>query len=453
MFRNWWVKKLSPVLRDLYLKERPDNTCRILVETLGNKSDKVVNLLETSQGILKRELYRFPFLAAEIPYVGLEKLAASPLVVRLWHDTTVFSMLDKVVASLGGSDVQDIGYTGKGVVIALLDTGIYLHEDLITPNNRILAWNDLVKNQNAPYDDNGHGTYVAGSIAGNGKASGGRLKGMAPEAWLVGLKVLGRDGTGLLSDLTAGIEWCIENQAILNIKIMNLSLGTVAQDSYYFDPLSRAVSMAWRKGITVFTAVENQSQRIEQLNSPGINPWIIKVAPLNEEETFLAHDRRLDGFSRNKSGQRILIPDLVAPGENITSINTNEDYSVLSGASIATPLVAGGAALILQKYPSYQPNRLKYLLLKKVRDLGLGRSLQGAGMLAMNKMFPNARKKKNKGFSIIPNMGQLFKLLSSLLLTKDNFENISAGDNINNILFQIIRYLSNSSSSLTTVSN
>lgn len=413
--RNGWAGKLTPVLRDYYLKTPPDATCNLLIETGGGHATKIAELVRNNQGKLGRKFEFLPFLAAEVPYSAVKELAKSPLVAKLWHDATVYAMLDKAAPGLGVTVAQETGYSGKGVVIAILDTGIYPHEDLIKPDNRILAWNDLLKHEKKPYDDNGHGTQIAGIIAGNGYSSGGRLKGMAPGSWLVGIKVLDQYGRGRVSDVIAGLEWCLKSLPSLNIKIINLSLGTAAQDVYRRDPLCRAAALAWRKGITIFSAIGKGNEKVLNLNSPGIYPGIVKVAGLNRQEAIIADDAGLTSPVVAGNPGLFLKPDLVAPDNQITSINIEGDYSIISGASAAAPLAAGCAALILERMPNLNPSQLKQQLIQSAKDLGLGRSLQGAGALSLERVF--RPKRLSQGLNMLPSgpeiIGNLLKLMRS----------------------------------------
>ena len=152
--------------------------------------DKVTGMVDSCGGRIHRELKSIPALAVEVKGSNLEELARDRSIKRIWHDAPVRLALDVAVPTSGGSQAQAQGFTGKGIVVAVIDTGIYPHPDLTTPTNRILAWKDFVNGSNSPYDHNGHGTHVAGIIAGNGQVSKGKYRGMAPDAKLVGIKVM-----------------------------------------------------------------------------------------------------------------------------------------------------------------------------------------------------------------------------------------------------------------------
>lgn len=383
-----WRAKLSRPLQKPDFSKRLDDRHRFIVEFSGSKTEKVAVVIEANQGKIHGELKLMPSLAVELPYCSLEELARLRWVKKVWYDAPVTVGLDTAVPGVGGTKAREVGFTGKDVVIAVLDTGIYPHPDLILPENRILAWHDLVNQKEKPYDDNGHGTHVSGIIAGNGRSSGGRYKGIAPEAMLVGVKVLDGKGSGNISNLLAGIEWCLDNMASLRIKVINLSLGTPAQESYRLDPICRATTAAWQKGIIVCAAAGNEGPDQNTINSPGINPKIITVGNVDDRETIAPDDDRLNRSSgRGPTIDNLMKPDLLAPGTNITSLKVSGGYRSLSGTSMSTPLVSGASALILQKWPGLGPDKIKQLLIRNARSLGLEANQQGAGVLDLNKIF------------------------------------------------------------------
>src|SRR5690606_17662424 len=177
------------------------------------------------------------------------------------------------------------------------------------------------------YDDDGHGTHVAGIIAGNGFASGGKDVGVAPGARLVGVKVLDQDGGSPISRVIAGIQWVVENRKNLKIQIINLSLGAPAEKGYRKDPLSQAVEEAWRRGLVVCVAAGNRGPEEGTITTPGINPSVITVGSIDDQRTI----PRLDDVMTDHSGRgptvdELVKPDLVAPGARITSLKPGGEY-------------------------------------------------------------------------------------------------------------------------------
>jgi serine protease AprX len=428
--KNYWVRKLSLPLRTDEVFSNSSASQRLIVEVMNIRSlDRIGAMIGANQGKIHKEIRMIPSLVADLPLASLEELARSRYVYKIWRDALVFPRLDVAVPSSGGLIPYQMGLTGKGIVVAVLDTGIDPHEDLTEPTNRILAWKDLVNHENSPYDDNGHGTHVAGIIAGNGRLSNGKYRGIAPEAKLVGVKILNEDGSGRLSDVISGIEWCIDSLPALNIRAINLSIGSEVQGSYRSDPLCRITTAAWEKGITVCTAAGNSGPEPGSINTPGINPVIITVGNLDDQNTITNIDDILSPTSsRGPTLDDIVKPDIVAPGTEITSLKIGGGYTTLSGTSMATPLVTGAVALVLQKWPGFKPDQIKMLLMRKARDIGVGPNLQGAGALDLKAIFEKynepIRPKKNEPE---PNLGGL--LLKTIL--KMVVSNVSSGRQMN----------------------
>ncbi|HWI54704.1 MAG TPA: S8 family peptidase, partial [Desulfobacteria bacterium] len=292
--------------------------------------------------------------------------------------------------------VWNNGATGEGIGIAILDTGIYPHPDLTSPVNRIVAFKDFVGKKTTPYDDNGHGTHCAGDAASNGLKSVGKYSGPAPQANLIGVKVLNKMGSGMMSGIIAGIQWCIDNKDTYNIRVLSMSLGAKATASYVDDPLCKAVEKAWDAGIAVCVAAGNEGPETGTISSPGIDPKVITVGAADDRNTVTSPDDRIAPFSsRGPTVDGLSKPDLVASGVNIVSLRSpksyidksnknsrvGEWYNSLSGTSMATPVCAGIAALILSKYPQFSPDNLKSLLVSTCRTMDADVNSQGAGIV------------------------------------------------------------------------
>lgn len=377
--------KLSPLLQQG--EHSKDQFCKVIVELANGRTDQIAALVRANNGKIHHQIGVVPSLVVELPYDSIPELAKSRQVKRIWYDTQVKSLLNTVVPAVCGFALKKTGFTGKKVTIAVLDTGVYPHHDLVYPINRIIAWADFINYQKAPYDDNGHGTHVAGIIAGNGSSSFGKYCGMAPEANLAVIKVLDQDGNGSLSAIIEGIDWCIKNKAKYNIKIINLSFGAVAQDSYRTDLLCRATSIAWKNGIVVCTAAGNDGPGAGTINTPGINPKVITVGNLDHRRTVIFDDDRVHpSSSRGPTRDKIKKPDLLAPGTNIISLRPGGGYRSLTGTSMAASLVSGAIALILEKNPKLQPEQIKRILLKNARKIKQDLNEQGAGVLDLHKI-------------------------------------------------------------------
>jgi serine protease AprX len=279
------------------------------------------------------------------------------------------------------------GTTGRGVTVAVLDSGVAADQDLTQPANRILASVNFA-DQRSSLDPGGHGTHVAGIIAGNGARSAGEFVGIAPQANIVDVRVLSSTGSGRISSVVRGIEWVIAHRSVYNIRIINLSFGAPVTVSYRTDPLSAAIEIAWRLGVVVVAAAGNGGPGRDTVVTPGIDPYAITVGASDDQGTLSRRDDTLAWFSAWGNADSNAKPDLVAPGRRIVSIRVagsaldllfpdrvvtarnGSTYLRLSGTSMATPVVAGAAALLLQLRPDLTPDQVKALLVGTAQPYG-----------------------------------------------------------------------------------
>ncbi|WP_130863063.1 S8 family peptidase [Bacilliculturomica massiliensis] len=273
---------------------------------------------------------------------------------------------------------------GMGTGIAFIDTGIAPHYDLIYPENRIIAFRDFINGRSMPYDDDGHGTHVAGIAAGNGFCSG-RYAGTAPCASLIGVKALDDKGNGTTSDILAALQWIIDNRRRYNIRVVNLSLGVPTDLSYGEDPLIKGANAAVACGLTVVAAAGNSGPGRGTINSPGTSPYVITVGAADAADASVA-----DFSSRGPTSRGFLKPDLLAPGVDIVSLDYRNPrgYAVESGTSMATPCVAGAAACLYSMRPSLTPALIKRILLQSTIPLHMEPyNAQGRGVLNYETFF------------------------------------------------------------------
>ncbi|UOQ94935.1 S8 family peptidase [Halobacillus shinanisalinarum] len=315
---------------------------------------------------------------------------------KIYYDREVTALMDVASPSVHAKQLNDNGITGKGVNIAVVDTGVHPHPDLTEPTNRIIAFKDFINNKVEPYDDNGHGTHCAGDAAGNGFSSNLKYRGSAPESGIIGVKVLNNMGSGSLSTIVSGIQWCIDHKEEHKIDVISLSLGAAADESDCNDPLVQIVDQAWESGIVVCVAAGNSGPDQRTIGTPGISSKVVTVGAMDDQNTINRTDEEIAPFSsRGPACGEESKPDLLAPGVNIVSLRApgsfldktskssrvEDDYFSLSGTSMATPICAGVAALILQVYPEFTPDQVKQRLLESAVDKGLPEYVQGAGYL------------------------------------------------------------------------
>lgn len=345
---------------------------------------------------IKYNLPSINSVVIEIYEHDLPNLESLNIITSYHQNATITTQMNSARNYVNADLVEDMGYSGKNIGIAILDTGIYSCDDFTKPTNRILAFKDFVNNKNIPYDDNGHGTHVAGIACGNGINSSGKYKGISTNANILAVKVLGADGNGNSSDVLAGIQWVIDNKEKYNIKIMNLSIGT--DNTSPDDPLIKAVEMAWDSGIIVTIAAGNNGPDRNSISSPAISRKVITVGSSDDNKTTTIWGSKLVNFSgRGPTIECISKPDVVSPGVNIVSCLSrstkkpkssviDDNYVSLSGTSMSTPIVAGAIALLLEKQPNLSPNDVKLMLKKCCKNLNLPKNQQGWGLIDIYKL-------------------------------------------------------------------
>lgn len=352
----------------------------------------------------KRKL-EFPSISCCSAYItpqALEELLSScKFMKKIYLNREVYALLDTAVESSNANNIVRNGseITGEGINIAVIDTGVHPHEDL---SGRMTEFVDLINNRIEPYDDNGHGTHCAGDAAGDGTASNGEYAGPAPEANIVGIKALDKNGAGTLETIIQGVQWCIdynEGNTEKPIHVLSMSLGSNAQkyENENDDPMVQIVNQAWEAGIVVVAAAGNSGPEPSTIASPGISSQIITVGALDDRGTVDRSDDEVASFSsRGPTLYGVEKPDILAPGVNITSLRApnssldkfqkgervGSDYMTLSGTSMATPICAGIVALILQVNPQLSPDELKELI-RNGADLWTDRdpNIYGAGYI------------------------------------------------------------------------
>ena len=280
---------------------------------------------------------------------------------------------------------------GHGVTTAVLDTGISPHPDL---KGRIVAFGDMLYGKKRMYDDNSHGTHVAGIIAGSGGLSSGLYAGIAPASQIVAVKVLDQKGEGKIRFLIEGIKAILRNRDKWQIRIVNISIGTLPHQGDEEEmELMRWVDRLWDEGLVVVRAAGNFGPRSGTVTIPGISKKVITVGASDDGNQKDRYGKVGTNYSgRGPTSECVCKPDLVAPGSYIRSCNgfsqkkNQKAYSVKSGTSMSAPVVSGAVALLLSKYPDMKNVEVKLRLLMSADDMGKDPNIQGRGLLNIEKL-------------------------------------------------------------------
>ena len=382
----------------------------------GSSVSAVQSVLSTVGGTVLTPLPLVNGVLAQLPSMtvvttlqalGLNVVPNSPVAVDSLVGASASASGTNVFPTATGADqLQAQGINGAGVGVAVLDTGIAPLPDF---GSRLIAGVDFSGQGNPFLDSYGHGTFVAGLVAGDGSSSGGAYTGEAPGANLISIKVAGASGVTTVSTVIQGIAWAIANQQVYGIKVINLSLGHPVTEPSATDPLCQAVARAVAASITVVVSAGNYGLTstgapvLGGITSPGNSPAALTVGSLDTKGTIDPSDDEVAPYS-SKGPARYEVavkPDVVAPGTRITSLEAQNSYISttyrqwhiagsgknaylrLSGTSMSTAVVSGGVALLLNAYPSLTPAQVKMSIQMGARFIPEA-GLIGAGTGSVN---------------------------------------------------------------------
>lgn len=333
----------------------------LLVLARGPVDDAMRKDIARLGGTVRREFRLAPGFSLRLPAGKVDDLAALPWVERVQQNHKVRALLASSVPALGAPALWDLGLTGKGITVAVVDTGVDAgHPALagaVLPGWNVIAGNDQ------PHDGHGHGTHVAGIIA----SRDATWRGVAPGARILPVKVLDDGGWGTEEGVIAGIEWAVEHGA----DVINLSLGAEGGDGS--SALARAVDAAVQRGVVVVAAAGNGGPWLMTIGTPGDSRFALTVGATDNGRAVAEWSSRgplLDGRTK---------PDLVAPGVDVTSTWPGGGFEMMAGTSMSTAHISGLAALLLEGAGRIDPLLLKEALRQTALDLGYGPNTQGAG--------------------------------------------------------------------------
>lgn len=396
--------KISPDLQPLLAN--PSTTVNVIVQynapqgctgggLLGGLLCSVVNLLG---GVVNVVFTLINGVAGTVQAGDVVALSNQSNVAYISLDRPLKASLDYTGDAVNAPYAWNSGLTGTGIGIAVIDSGIYPHPDLTSASGQSrIVYRQSFIGGGVQNDDYGHGTHVAGIVAGNGSSSSmpgtlHLLKGIAPNANLLDLRVLDLNGASTDSIVIAAIQKAVQLKNQYNVRVINLSVGRPIYEGCNRDPLCQAVEAAWKSGIVVVTAAGNLGRNgYATITSPGNSPHAITVGCMKTLETYPRSDDQIASYSSKGPTYVDLTvkPDVVAPGNLVvsllapgstlaveypanvvppsyytTSSTGPAEYFRLSGTSMATPVVSGAVALMLQENPNLSPDTIKARLMK-----------------------------------------------------------------------------------------
>lgn len=251
------------------------------------------------------------------------------------------------------------------VSVGIVDTGAFPHMDI---RDSIIDFHDCVGGRSRPYDDNGHGTHIAGIVCGTGAASGGKYRGIYTGARLAVVKGLDEKGGGSVEQVTSAIDYLIKSMDKYNIRVINISMGGSEEEENRYRPLLLAVEEAWNRGITVCAASGNSGPGRGSVTVPGTSRKVITVGASDDHMPVRTSDGGVlrDYSGRGPTRECIVKPDVLCAGTDIISCkNSINGYVSKSGTSMSTAAVAGIAAFMLSMYPDMTPKDVKQRLINR----------------------------------------------------------------------------------------
>lgn len=398
-------KNPAKLAKDLPAGGTP-HTIDIIVQFKDAPADRHHRKITDRGGQFKRPLGLVNAGLYSLSSNQLDALSDDPEVAYISPDRKVKGSLDYAAQTVGALGAHNYNWVGTDIGIAIIDSGVINSYDFSNPasGKSRIVYRESFDPAAERYDDYGHGSHVAGIAAGNGASSSGAgffktFRGVAPGATIIDLRALDRAGVGTDSRVIAAIDRAIALKKRHNIRVINLSLGRPVVESYTLDPLCQAAERAWKSGIVVVAAAGNRgrdnsmgTEGYGTIESPGNDPYVITVGALRGKENLTYTDDEIASYSSKGPApiDHVVKPDLAAPGNRIAAVDGGgyfhnaypaniidfcaihqcgspsgySQYFRMSGTSMATPMVSGSAALLLQKDPSLTPDMVKARLMK-----------------------------------------------------------------------------------------
>ncbi len=378
------------ILNNFYAKICPELLKKVNVFSSNQVVDCVVyskNFKGLKQRLEKynKDFFEYPFISAfgiSLNQSQIFELAKVSVVKYISTESKVFAQVDRAKRVLKINGFYDKKFFGKDVCVAIIDTGIAPHLDFLLPKNRVVKFVDLINQKDEIYDDNGHGTFVAGVACGGGVCSGKKYSGFAPCANIVSIKALEKTGESGAYKVLEAMQWVYNNYKKYNIRVVCMSFGSSPTDIN--DPLVLGAEALWDVGIVVVAAAGNSGPERATIKSPGVSSKIITVGGMDDNrrqsEVIDEKSFMVAKFSSRGPAGNFYKPDTVAPAVEINGCNFAGGYTKMSGTSVATPMIAGACALMLCKNPKLMPNQVKSAILRSCKKIAGSSNDDGFGV-------------------------------------------------------------------------
>ena len=374
-------------------REASERFVSVIVQSFSG-AEGAAEAVASVGGKVTQDLSLINGVSAKVPYRSLERLRSNESITQITPNEKIQLHAQgpdsgepkRIQRVINADDGWQDGITGDGVNVALLDTGVYNHPDLA---GRLISCVDLTHEKGTAadcQDTYGHGTFMAGLIAGDGALSNGRYSGAAPDSGIVAIKAAGYDGATDISTILAGIQYAVAFKDTYNIRVLNLSMGSDSSQDWRVSPLNYAVERAWQSGIVVVVSAGNSGPQASTVMKPGDDPYVITVGASNDEGSMSINNDKVPVFSSRgptRSGGFVK-PDVVSPGGHTVSLRApgsaidtrygstarvDDDYFKGTGTSMATASVSGAVAQMLSENPSLTPDQVKFRLTETAREI------------------------------------------------------------------------------------
>lgn len=335
--------------------------------------------------VCKDEIVELPIIsgfAVGVTIANLYSIAKLNAIKFISSVTKVNSLIYNSKKFLKTKVLEEKIYKSSSHCVVVIDTGIYPHVDFLLGKNRIIKFVDFINNKKDMYDDNGHGTFVAGILGGGGIVN--KYSGIDNNCNIIVIKALDNGGETTSIKILQAMQWILDNRKQYNIKVVCMSFGSVMSDKN--DPLIYGSEMLWNAGICVVSAAGNSGPEDMSIMSPGASRKIITVGSLDNTSVI----PKTAEFSSRGPAFNYYKPDMLVPGVDIISTNVfslnHKFYTTMTGTSVSTPMVAGIVSLLYSINPNFTPDQIKYMLINSCVKITGDRNSEGFGYLDLSKL-------------------------------------------------------------------